>query len=891
MSEQVESQDKISQNSEKVINLIKHSRSLLTTNIKESRKQTAKALLLAKQNNDQVNICRVLNLYADIFRREGKFEKSFKYCQRSLKISQTIGNKKSEATSCLMMGVTFWHKGEPEKAILHLETALKLYEELDDKNGIAGVYNNLSLVYWDTGRLEAALKYHELCLEIEKQLGNSQAVGIAHLNLGLIYEDLGDWDKSIECFFRALVEKERNQDRAGMVLCYNNIGEIYLKRRRFDKALKFFKEAVRLADETNSLQNKSEALGNIGYVYFLTGDVTSAITFYKEDIAISLKLDYKVELAEAFRRMAELLILTDPQKCRSLLFKAQRLTYKTGSKKELADIKRVFGKFYAQTANHTEAEKSFKDSIEILKAMGKGYELAEVYRDYGKYLVEKGEKQEGIVYLNESAKIFDKLDVQNESETIESFLIQLEGEKEKEFSLLKKISSFSNRKSDLEEFTSDCLKLFHETLKFQDGIFFIFGHKPSIIGRISANEAMQLNKKSTIQATPNLILLPVKSDGENFGFLCFKWKSERAFSANPNFWEITSNIISLGLSKIRILSEMTKKQTGKKFPFQGIIGETITLKEIFDIIEKTAPTNACVLIQGESGTGKELMAKTIHEMSARADKPIVTINCSAIPENLLESELFGIEKGTATGVSERQGKFEQANTGTIFLDEIGDMSLPLQSKILRVLQEKTFERVGGRKPIIVDIRVIAATNKDLAQEIKQGNFREDLYHRLNVIPIFLPPLRDRKQDIPLLVEHFIQKFSQEFCRPINGVSGDVLQSFLTYHWPGNVRELENTLERLVILAKNNLISHEDLPPQFKQTVESQTLAINSSKSLKELRGKAKETSLIPLERDFIIKSLVEHKYNILKAANAAGISRVHFYRLMKKYRIERRKYK
>lgn len=273
------------------------------------------------------------------------------------------------------------------------------------------------------------------------------------------------------------------------------------------------------------------------------------------------------------------------------------------------------------------------------------------------------------------------------------------------------------------------------------------------------------------------------------------------------------------------------------------------------------------------------------------DKPIVTINCSAIPENLLESELFGIEKGTATGVSERQGKFEQANTGTIFLDEIGDMSLPLQSKILRVLQEKTFERVGGRKPIIVDIRVIAATNKDLAQEIKQGNFREDLYHRLNVIPIFLPPLRDRKQDIPLLVEHFIQKFSQEFCRPINGVSGDVLQSFLTYHWPGNVRELENTLERLVILAKNNLISHEDLPPQFKQTVESQTLAINSSKSLKELRGKAKETSLIPLERDFIIKSLVEHKYNILKAANAAGISRVHFYRLMKKYRIERRKYK
>jgi transcriptional regulator with GAF, ATPase, and Fis domain/uncharacterized protein HemY len=891
MLNQNEYSGEASNNSEKILHLFELSRNLVNNNLKEAKKNTAKALLLAKQNNDQENICRALNLLAEIARKEGKIDKAFKYCKKCQEIAKAIGNKKSEAACYLTLGLIYWHKGEFEKANLHLEEALKLYHELYDQNGIACSYNDLSLVHWERGDLEKALKYQELCLEIKERLGNSQAVGISYLNLGLIYEDLGDWEKSIECFFRSLVEKERNQDKAGIVLCYNNIGEIYLKRRSFDKALKFFNEALRLANETNSLQNKAEVLGNIGYIHFLNNDLVSAIAFYNEDLDISAKLNDKDELAEIHRRIAEIRILTEPQKCHSLLNKALRFASSATSRKELGNVKRVFGKFYAKVENHTEAESSFQASIEILKAMSKGYELAETYRDFGKYLVENGAKQEGINYLKESIRIFDRLDIPIESETIESFLIQLEGEKAKELSLLKRLSALSNHLSSLEEFLPNCLRLFYETLNFQDGVFYVFGHRPIIIGSISSDEAMELGKKSNFQSNPSSILIPLKTDGENTGILYFKWSRERTLSFDPAYWEIIANIISLGLTKMKILSRIEIPAAKQNPFFKGVVGETETVKAILEMVEQVAPTHACVLIRGESGTGKELMAKTIHEMSGRVDKPFITINCSAIPETLLESELFGIERGTATGVWGRKGKFEQANEGTVFLDEIGDMSPSLQAKILRALQEKTFERVGGRTTTNVDIRVIAATNKDLEKEIKNENFREDLYHRLNVIPLFLPPLRDRRQDIPLFVEYFIDKFAKEFAKSIKGVSNNVLQSFLAYAWPGNIRELENILERGVILAKNSFISLDDLPPHFKQVYQAQSTSSGSSRNMKGLIRQASEENLGPIKKDFIIQTLVENKHNVSKAARAIGINRSHFYRLMKNYQIKRRQYK
>ena len=248
--------------------------------------------------------------------------------------------------------------------------------------------------------------------------------------------------------------------------------------------------------------------------------------------------------------------------------------------------------------------------------------------------------------------------------------------------------------------------------------------------------------------------------------------------------------------------------------FAGMVGKNARMVQVYELIEKVAPTPSSVLITGESGTGKELVAKAIHMNSPRQDKAFITVNCAALAENLLESELFGHEKGAFTGaVVMRKGRFELADGGTLFLDEIGEIPLALQAKLLRALQEKSFERVGGSKTLSVDVRIISATNKELKEEVAQGRFREDLYYRLNVIHVLLPPLRERMDDIPILVEYFIRTVSERLTKPGLSISPDALRLLVTLPWEGNVRELENTIERAAILCNNNRIEADDVQPE------------------------------------------------------------------------------
>jgi DNA-binding NtrC family response regulator len=255
-----------------------------------------------------------------------------------------------------------------------------------------------------------------------------------------------------------------------------------------------------------------------------------------------------------------------------------------------------------------------------------------------------------------------------------------------------------------------------------------------------------------------------------------------------------------------------KKELQQTYGYDNLVGTSNAIKNIYDLIEKVADTDGTVLISGASGTGKELIARAIHYNSSRCDRPLVVINCGAIPEELLESELFGHEKGAFTGAyKSRIGRFEMANGGTIFLDEIGEMSPALQVKLLRVLQEKKFERVGGTKTIHVDVRIIAATNKNLTTAINKGKFREDLYYRLNVIPMKVPPLKQRKSDIPLLIDHFLKKFQKGAEKKITDFSPEAMDAMLKYDWPGNVRELENVIKRLTILCDDEVVTVDDLP--------------------------------------------------------------------------------
>ncbi len=308
-----------------------------------------------------------------------------------------------------------------------------------------------------------------------------------------------------------------------------------------------------------------------------------------------------------------------------------------------------------------------------------------------------------------------------------------------------------------------------------------------------------------------------------------------------------------------------RDKLNKTYRFENIIGVSGKMQEIFKKIRKIASTEATVLIRGESGTGKELIARALHFQSRRADEPLVEINCASIPETLLESELFGHEKGAFTGAyRQKKGKFEEANNGTLFLDEIGELSAALQSKLLRVLQEQKFTRLGGNDPISVNVRVIAATNSNLEQKIQDNSFREDLYYRLNVIPIFIPPLRERKEDISPLVDYFIKKYAHKNNRKITGISKEVRNTFLDYDWPGNVRELENAIENAVVLSENEIIEISDLPPYLTSFSKDATFSVSVKKeySYKE--------QLELYEKQLIIKALEEEEWNKNKAAEKLG---------------------
>ncbi len=318
-----------------------------------------------------------------------------------------------------------------------------------------------------------------------------------------------------------------------------------------------------------------------------------------------------------------------------------------------------------------------------------------------------------------------------------------------------------------------------------------------------------------------------------------------------------------------------------------ITGLSKAVKDLMDQIRTVAPTDACVLITGENGTGKELVAHTIHRMSRRRDKPMVEVNCAAIPDDLIESELFGYEKGAFTGASSmKKGKFDFAHEGTIFLDEIGDMSLKAQSKILRILQEKRFERVGGNKPIEVDVRVIAATNKDLEEEIKKGNFREDLYFRLNVVPIRVPPLRQRLEDIPELISEFVKEFSMSTNLEPKTFSEDAINMLKRYPWPGNIRELKNLVERLMIMTHGKVIEANDIPAPYNN------LGAASDKEVDILLriGSLKEAKT-EFERFFIESKLKEFKGNISQTAEAINVERSYLHKKIKAYGLNVAKYK
>ncbi len=395
--------------------------------------------------------------------------------------------------------------------------------------------------------------------------------------------------------------------------------------------------------------------------------------------------------------------------------------------------------------------------------------------------------------------------------------------------------------------------------------------KAITIPKIS-EEPLFLDRTATRKAKPDqelsFICVPVKKDNQVIGALSADHPYDETYSLKngEKLLSVVATMIArhvINLEKIRLEKNKLKAENKRlriqlenKYRFNNIIGNSNKMREVYQMISQVSRSTATVLVRGESGTGKELVANSIHFNSLRAKQPFVKVNCAALPANLIESELFGHEKGAFTGaIKQKIGKFELANKGTLFLDEIGSIDMDVQVKLLRVLQEKEFERVGGHKTIKVDVRIIAATNKNLENGVEEGSFRGDLYYRLNVFPIYMPPLKERKTDILLLADYFLEKYSKENNKNIKRLSTPAIDMLIDYHWPGNVRELENCIERAVLVCDEGALHSYNLPPTIQTGKESNTLP---SQSLEEAVQK--------LEKEMIIDALKNSRGNITASA-------------------------
>ena len=420
--------------------------------------------------------------------------------------------------------------------------------------------------------------------------------------------------------------------------------------------------------------------------------------------------------------------------------------------------------------------------------------------------------------------------------------------------------------------------------------------QPAVVPRIS-EEPLFLDRtgarKRVSRKDISFICVPIKLGNEVIGAL----SADRLFAEGVSFREdvrllsIIASMISQAVKlrqaaqeeRQRLVEEnlRLRRELKDRFRPSNIVGNSKAMQAVYDLIAVVSKSNATVLISGESGTGKELVAHAIHYNSERAAKPFIKVSCAALPETVVESELFGHEKGAFTGaIAQRKGRFELASGGSIFLDEVGDFSPATQVKLLRILQEKEFERVGGTSTIKTDVRVIAATNRQLEKLIAEGKFREDLYYRLNVFAIHVPPLRERRTDVPLLANHFAEKYAAENHKSIRSISTHALDLLMSYEWPGNVRELENCIERAVILSNDEVIHAHHLPPTL-QTAEARGIE----------EGGRLQTTLDSVERDLILDSLKESRGNKAKAARALGISERVMGLRVDKYRIDPRRFR
>ncbi len=880
---------------------------------------------LEREKLEIAQLAEAYRLTGVVYWMEGEYERSLSSYQKSGEIYRKVKDQKGEGMVLNNLGILYFDKGEPEQSLECLNQVLAISEIHNDTALLSSLYNNLSVSYIELCDWEKAEKMCRENLALREKIGSEEGIALALNNLGFINSQKGLLGLAYTYHQKARRIFERLNQRLGIAKSSYLQALVYYQKGEFVKGIKLLEETISTYRELSSKLGLADSLSLLGKIWLAKNQVEKAESCFGEALGLYEEQKHNFGIAECLIGKIHIALTRNNfNEAEAFLSQVKKLLYESHNFYWQASFRKARGIYFHQRGLLEEALDELLEASKMLRRIHSKYELASTYVLIGEIKQKQKHIKSSRQYLNQAFLLFRELQNTRMSEAVEN-TIQSTGDlsaiESDRLNTIYRFSSLVNEVFDTDELLRNSLDLAISLLGAERGAIILLNplthdlelkivkqietetkedalniskqviaevtkkEEPLVIEDAQMDSRVKRNMSVVMYNILSILCVPLKIRDQLIGTIYLDHRSiPNVFCKDDlEFMKAFGNLISAVLEKSQLYKRVSEElfqlrdEMMVKYSYPEVIGKGERMQEIFATVEKVANSKTSVLLVGESGTGKELVANLICRRSNRSDKPFIRVNCAALPESLLESELFGIEEKVATGVTFRKGKFERAHGGTIFLDEVGDMSLSTQAKVLRVLQEREFERVGGNQTIAVEVRIIAATNMDLEDKIRHQTFRKDLYYRLNPITIKLPPLRERKEDIPLLTDFFLDKFAEENNKPKLKVAADVMAAFLDYPWPGNVRELSNVIAHGVLLSEGNLFSRKVLPLYLKTGKEFPKL----------FRGGKLVEILESVEKQIILSTLETCGWNQSRAAKKLGAPESSLRRRMEKLKIER----
>jgi DNA-binding NtrC family response regulator/tetratricopeptide (TPR) repeat protein len=826
---------------------------------------------------------RAAYMLGEVLRRAGDLDGAARCAETVFSVADATADRRTRASGLSLLGIIHRERGELQAALDCFKEILEISRQNGFEQGERIALNELAGVYGLKGELSEALAHYHLCLKANTEAGQARGRAISLYNIGWTLAAMGRWTEATQSFHRSIALCEEHRFSDPLASARMALGELSLKRSDYENAALMFRAVVKgEREKQHSGRMYREALSNLGWTHFHSGNLAQAEEVLNQAAKLCEAAKDLTVLASVCRRRAELALARGwLDAAGDLVAQAERHATDLNLTKERGEALRVRALLAAGRGESDEALDLFSRSETTLAPLGDTYELALTRLQHGRQLLEVRRWEKARPLLEDAARTFRRLAIVAEGEEASRLLYRLEMRTDRNTALLQGLLNITALGLMPEQFIEQALQMLCHNTQFGQGAVLVDGRPVATFG--NPDVSMPTEVPVMPSQTDLELLLPVSHAERVVGLVKLLRRLPAETRIDSEVLEVVSRTLAPALVKLEELRAVEADDTVQipGLRFRGVAGSNREVLDVLGLVARMAATTVPVLICGESGSGKELIARALHESSPRADHPFVTVNCAAVPESLLEAEFFGVEAGAATGVAARPGKFELAGKGTVFLDEIGDMSPALQAKLLRVIEDKTIMRVGGTVERQVGARIVAATNMDLDLRERQGLFRRDLLYRLNTVQLSLPPLRRRQEDVPVLTQYFIARAADEYHRPVRRASTEVLALFVGFSWPGNIRQLQHVVERAVILANGDTLQVADLPLELRQTCPAPTLPAPAVTQAE--RRKAADEA----ERAALVEALRRTNGNASEAIKLTGFSRRHFFRLLHKHHISR----